>query len=248
MKAFLLIGQSNMSGRGNLDDLTDISNENVFVLRENGMEIAKEPVVRDRPFSAQGMTLAFASCVYMLTGEKVCLLPASLGGSPLKDWMPGESLFENAVSMVERAINMGMEISGILWHQGESDSTEIETAETYEDRLTEMLTALLKRLNALGAGSKENPVPVIMGELGGYLDRNPKSLYHDRVNDALHAVSKKIPACACVFAKDLPDKGDALHFSALSQRRLGIRYASAWADIVFGKQKKTLPVQEAEYV
>ena len=35
--SILLIGQSNMSGRGNLDDLTDISNENVFVLRENGI-------------------------------------------------------------------------------------------------------------------------------------------------------------------------------------------------------------------
>ena len=81
MNAFLMVGQSNMSGRGGLKELPDISNPHVRVWRGEGWETAVEPVVRDKPaIAAAGMGPAFGTSVYMMTGEDVGLIPCSLGG------------------------------------------------------------------------------------------------------------------------------------------------------------------------
>ena len=91
MNAFLMVGQSNMSGRGGLKELPDISNPHVRVWRGEGWETAVEPVVRDKPaIAAAGMGPAFGTSVYMMTGEDVGLIPCSLGGSRLREWQPGE--------------------------------------------------------------------------------------------------------------------------------------------------------------
>ena len=251
MYAFLLIGQSNMSGRGSLAELTDISRENIFVLREEGWEKAVEPVVRDRPFSAQGLSLTFANCVHMLTGEDIGLIPASLGGSPIKDWQPGEALFENAVAAAERAVSMGAKLAGILWHQGESDSLRKEDVSVYRERLSAMTEEIKKRTDALKEAYPDgvlSPLPFLMGELGGYLDRNPDSLYHREVNEIMHAFVKDKPEFAVTKANDLKDKGDLLHFSTLSLRRLGLRYANLWADIVFSNEKSCPDGTVGEYL
>ena len=86
MNAFLMVGQSNMSGRGGLKELPDISNPHVRVWRGEGWETAVEPVVRDKPaIAAAGMGPAFGTSVYMMTGEDVGLIPCSLGGSRLRE-------------------------------------------------------------------------------------------------------------------------------------------------------------------
>ena len=107
MNAFLMVGQSNMSGRGGLKELPDISNPHVRVGRGEGWEPAVEPVVRDKPaIAAAGMGSAFGTSVYMMTGEDVGLIPCSLGGSRLREWQPGERLFETAGAETAKALNI----------------------------------------------------------------------------------------------------------------------------------------------
>lgn len=48
MKAFLLMGQSNMAGRGNLEDVETIRDENVFVFRMGSFISDIEPFGYDR--------------------------------------------------------------------------------------------------------------------------------------------------------------------------------------------------------
>ena len=48
IKSFLLIGQSNMSGRGNIGDVKEISNDNCFMLRMGRWQKMSEPVNVDR--------------------------------------------------------------------------------------------------------------------------------------------------------------------------------------------------------
>ena len=82
------------------------------------------------------------------------------------------------------------------------------------------------------------------------LDGNADSLYHREINAQLAEFAALRPEYALVRARDLPDRGDRLHFSAHAQRRLGIRYACAWMDTVAAlspREEICAPVK-AEYV
>lgn len=256
MNAFLMVGQSNMSGRGSLKELPDISNPHVRVWRGEGWETAVEPVVRDKPaIAAAGMGPAFGTSVYMMTGEDVGLIPCSLGGSRLREWQPGERLFETAVAETAKALKSGARLAGVLWHHGESDSKEVESALAYAKRLRIIMAALIARIReaAEEEGAAERvcaPLPVMVGELGEYLDGNADSLYHREINAQLAEFAALRPEYALVRARDLPDRGDRLHFSAHAQRRLGIRYACAWMDTAAAlspREEICVPVK-AEYV
>lgn len=235
INAFLMMGQSNMSGRGALDDLPEINNPHVFALRDGGWEIAREPVVRDRPFSGAGMGTAFGAYINALTGAEIGLIPCSLGGSALDEWQSGCELFEAALTKSQTALKSGARIVGILWHQGEHDSEHACLAYTYAKRFENMRSEFERRLRELAydMGASERvaaPLPVIMGELGEYLNDFPESRYHEEINRQLRLVARSKPQYACVSARGLEDRGDKLHFSARAQREFGLRYACAWAE------------------
>lgn len=235
MIAFVMMGQSNMSGRGALDELPPLEPERVFAWRDGRWEPAREPVVRDRPFSGEGMGTSFGQAIYAATGEDVGLIPCSLGGSPLSAWQPGQELFEAALAQAEAALAAGATIAGLLWHQGEADSEDAELARTYIERFAPMMDAFEARLRAAAAQAGREarvlqPLPVIVGELGDYLDGFATSRYHRAINAQLHRYAAERPWRACAPARDLPHKGDHLHFSARAQRTLGLRYACAWLD------------------
>lgn len=256
MKAFLMIGQSNMAGRGALNDLSELSSAHVWMLRQDEWTEAREPVTLDKPqLAGAGLGLTFGIAVHMLTGEDVGLIPASLGGTGLDAWMPECDLYEEAVRRAVRAMNSGAVLSGVLWHQGENDSKYFDKAFTYTKRLRRMMQALTDRLNQEAERMEDktrilSPLPVLVGELGDYLDDNASSLYHRAVNEQLHAFAALRPEYACVQASDLPDKGDALHFSTLSQRRLGLRYANAWFDTFISQQRQDVyrAMQHTDYI
>lgn len=234
MIAFVMMGQSNMSGRGALDELPPLTPEHVFAWRDGRWEPAREPVVRDRPFSGEGMGTSFGQAIHAATGEDVGLIPCSLGGSPLDAWQPGQELFEAALAQTRAALAAGATIAGLLWHQGEADSEDLDRALTYLKRFAPMMAEFEARLRAHAAElgcpqAVAQPLPVIAGELGDYLDGFPSSRYHRIINAQLHEFATQ-PGHACVTARDLPHKGDNLHFSARAQRMLGLRYACAWLD------------------
>ena len=235
INAFLMMGQSNMSGRGALAELPEINNPHVFVLRDEGWEIAKEPVVLDKSIAGAGMGTAFGAYINALAGVDVGLIPCSMGGSALDEWQPGNELFEKAVEKSEAAIKSAR-IGGILWHQGEHDSEHARLAYTYAERFEHMRDEFERMLRQITdeIGKTElvvSPLPMIAGELGEYLKDFPTSKYHNEINRQLRMASAQAPQYACVSAQGLEDRGDKLHFSAGAQRMLGLRYACAWAEV-----------------
>ncbi len=228
-----------MSGRGHIGDLPEIVNEHVFVLRGKQYVQAAEPVTMDKPdLAGEGCGIAFGASLNILTGNDVLLIPCSFGGTALKDWMPGEKLYENAVNAVTDALDLGVELSGILWHQGEHESNCIGDSVTYLKYLRFMMSRMEEdiRTRAKSNGQENqvsNPLPILTAELGDYLDMEKNSICHREINRQLHEFAALSPVYACVKAHDLPDKGDHLHFSTLSQRRLGLRFALMWCDIMY---------------
>ena len=54
MDIFLLMGQSNMAGRGLLEDVEPIRDERIRVFQDGRWSIAEEPLHHDRPTAGIG--------------------------------------------------------------------------------------------------------------------------------------------------------------------------------------------------
>ena len=61
MKSFLLIGQSNMAGRGFVHEVPSIYNERIEMLRNGRWQMMTEPINYDRPVAGVSLAASFAS-------------------------------------------------------------------------------------------------------------------------------------------------------------------------------------------
>ena len=221
---YLLMGQSNMAGRGKIgtEDKTPHPRVWLFTLQDN-WEPAVEPVTHDKPgMLGVGPGLAFGKAMAEDNpGATIGLVPCAVGGTPLKRWERGGDLYSNAVHRAQFAMREGT-LKGIIWHQGESDSGAATNANTYGDRLSRMIQDIRADLGA-------PDLPFVAGQIGEFLyDRGPGHAAYPRVvNAALAALPENVPGTACVPSQGLKDKGDVLHFDAASQREFGRRYAAA---------------------
>jgi hypothetical protein len=220
---YLLMGQSNMAGRGEIthEDETPDPRVLCFTLG-NSWENAIEPITRDRKSGlGVGPGLAFGKRMAASNKDVVIgLIPCAVGGTPLKRWVRGGDLYSNTVYRARLAMKEGT-LKGVLWHQGESDSGTKTNADSYGERLGQMI-------QDLRADLQSPDLPVVVGQLGEFLyDRGPdKSPYAHVVNEALARLPEKVPHTACALSKGLTHKGDVLHFNGASQHEFGNRYAA----------------------
>ena len=215
MQLFLLIGQSNMAGRGKVEPQDEMTHPRIFMFTKAQQWVpAKDPVHFDKPVAGVGLCSEFAREIAVADPKAVIgLIPCAMGGTSLDEWKVGGALYSNVVTRAREAMKHGT-LAGILWHQGEADSRHGKVI-TYGDRFATMIGQLRQDLHA------EN-VPVVMGELGRFRAASRE------FNAALPDISKHVPMCAYVTAEDLKDKGDQLHFDAPSLRVFGQRYAAAF--------------------
>lgn len=231
IRSFLLIGQSNMAGRGEFADVEPIVNPNCLMLRMGRWQKMAEPINPDRDIfkikyhSGVGLSASFADEYAKYTGERVGLIPCADGGTSITQWQPGEILFDHAVMMTRLAMRTST-LGGILWHQGESDCREEESFLAYRERFLTMITALRRELGA-------EELPLLLGELSENICA-PKWQLGDRpvrFNQMLHELERELPACRVVSAKGLSLKPDGLHFNSVSLRAFGRRYFEALKDL-----------------
>lgn len=224
MNLFLLIGQSNMAGRGDPAGVPAIQDPRILMFRVGLWKQAAEPLHADKNTAGIGPGMSFAArLLEAAPAAKIGLLPCAFGGTKLHMWAPGQTLYAHAVAITKIALGQGR-LRGILWHQGEGDSGDPERAATYGDRFAAMIAQLREDLDAKN-------VPVIAGELGEFLKDRPGIPHFPVINRALRDLEGRIPLYACVSAEGLADIGDHLHFNAASQRVFGERYAAAYLKI-----------------
>ena len=235
--SFLLIGQSNMAGRGDFADVEPIKNPNCYMLRMGRWQTMAEPINPDRDIfkarfhSGVGLSASFADEYAKYTGECVGLIPCADGGTSITQWQPGEILFDHAVMMTRLAMRTST-FSGILWHQGESDCRTEEDFLPYRERFLTMITALRRELGA-------EELPLLVGELSEHISA-PKWQMDDRTerfNRMLHDLERELPMCRAVSAEGLSLMSDGLHFNAVSQRTFGRRYFEALRDVADLKER-----------
>lgn len=226
MDIFLLIGQSNMAGRGRLVEVAAITHPHVHMFRDGQWQAAAEPLHQDKASAGAGLAMSFAQTMAeRYPSMQVGLIPVAVGGTPLSRWMPACDLYQNAVEVARTAVSSADTLRGILWHQGEADSVQHDTATTYAERLREMITMLRHELDA-------PHVPFVAGELGPFLARRANMSLFETVNTQLHLLETLLPHYAVVSASDLSDNGDNLHFNAPSLRTFGLRYAEVFCKLM----------------
>jgi hypothetical protein len=212
-KVFLLIGQSNMAGRGAVEDSDRQPHPRVLMFdKHDRWAPATEPLHFDKPGRAGvGPGLSFGRAVAeALPGDTIGLVPAAVGGTSIEKWAKDGPLYAEAVRRARLAMQSG-QLAGILWHQGESGGPP----ETYAAQAQKLFADLRAELDAPQA-------PVVVGTLGDFAGMAR------RLNPVLWSLPGQIPRCGCADASGLTHKGDRLHFDAASARELGRRYAREW--------------------
>ena len=236
---FLLIGQSNMAGRGYMiDGDKEVIHKNVYILDTEGNVVpATNPLNQyssiRKEMSMQRISPAFgfAQKVAKKTGRKILLVVNARGGTTLDQWAKGESgagYYEEAVRRTRQALQYG-DLKAILWHQGCGDARKYDV---YMDKLSVFLDSLRADLNA--------DVPFIAGELGQWRPNVAN------FNEMIHTISSHIQdsdwvstkGCAPIVTKKSNGKPDLKdpHFDRKSQIVLGKRYADKVLKMCYKKK------------
>ena len=228
---YLLIGQSNMAGRGTMiaTDTIDYV-PGVYLLNQQGLpESAKAPLNRYStirkalPSQQIGLGYSFAEQMHHYSGRKILLVVNARGGSSIQSWAPDDKehgYLSEAIKRTREALPYGR-LKGILWHQGETDVQK--NTSDYVERFIAMMQHLRRELNAPN-------VPIAVGELGQWeWDRmNKIEVFNDSI---LPTICHSLSLCVKVHSDDLKrlykDKPSDPHFSRESQIDLGKRYADA---------------------
>ncbi len=221
---YLLIGQSNMSGRGPMiasDTLTTI--DGAWLFKDSlTWEPARNPLNRYSTLEAGstanqvGPGFGFAMELHrLLPAKQFGLVVNARGGSAIASWLKPGKYYTDMLTRTRQAVKSGT-LKGILWHQGESDAADTD----YVAKLKGLMDSLRKDLG--------NPVlPVIAGQIGQF---EPK---HAAFNVRILTLPSHLAHSAVVKSDSLIDKGDKLHFDRASQIKLGQRYAAQAWDMIY---------------
>lgn len=185
---FLLAGQSNMAGRGNLasTDPEPVSQWNTAIKMwdhaQGKIVQAKDPIIHQDPLQAgkMGLGMSFANDHIAAlraagyTNRKVLLVGAAWGGTGFNatathNWTPTGDLASGAVNRANAAIAAALaayptsHFRGILWHQGESDikGGDITESPTYQSKLVQLISNFRSNIKVSGVAVSTNAMVVI---------------------------------------------------------------------------------------
>lgn len=225
IKSFLMIGQSNMAGRGFIHEVPPIYNERIQMLRNGRWQMMTEPINYDRPVSGVSLAASFADEWCRQNQEDtIGLIPCAEGGSTLDEWAIDGVLFRHAIAEVKFAMESS-NLTGILWHQGESDSLD-GNYKVYYKKLLLIIEAFRRELNAPN-------IPIIIGGLGDFLGKEgfgKSCIEYKLINEELQKFAFEQENCYFVTASGLTSNPDGIHIDAISQRKFGLRYFEAFSN------------------
>ena len=152
--SFLMIGQSNMAGRGELLKEAQIDNPNCYMFRMGRWQKMSEPINPDRPLfgikfpSGACLATSFADSIANDLGVKVGLIPCADGGTGIDAWEKGSVLYDYTVMMTRLAMRSS-KVIGIIWHQGETDCYGNERAVAHKQKFIDMTGQKIGKLTVV---------------------------------------------------------------------------------------------------
>lgn len=217
MELYLLIGQSNMAGRATIELQDQDTLNNVFLFtgnEETAWEKAANPlnkystIRKNLKMQKLGPGYSFAKEISeQHPHQKIGLIVNAKGGSSLEEWMAGGLFYKEMISRTQKAMEHGV-LKGVLWHQGESNSSRYKT---YLPKISLLITSLRKDLG-------QPDLPFVAGQLS--TDKKQRNNF----NQMILELPKNVEFTAVVTSENTATI-DKTHFDSKSQRLLGKRYA-----------------------
>ncbi len=239
---FLLVGQSNMKGRGEIN-MEPTTNTKLFFLHPTKLQwfIARDPLhalgtpdkIDGSDNSGTGPGMSFATALLEQKDQgPVGLIPAAKGGVPISSYAPDGKLYKLSLTMLKQAREQSptpTKLKAILWLQGESDSMNKAQLEAYEAQLLDLVDRYRRDL-------KQPELPFIACTIGSFIAESSKAkrFKHTRdINEILLRLPTKRKHTACVDARDLKGHiGDSLHYNTESQIEIGKRFAKVYRTLI----------------
>ena len=242
---WVLAGQSNMQGVGNMLDVVP-PHPQVNMLAMNGAwRQAEEPLhilpespdivharfdteearqaaiesSRNAPKGA-GLGLAFAVEMVQRTGRPVGLVCTAHGGTSMDQWNP-EKRDEGGASlygsMYAQVQRAGGSVRGMLWYQGESDANP-NAADAFRDKFEAFIAAVRSDFNA-------PELPVYYVQIGRFTHPDPQPAPWNQVQAMQLATEQSVDAVGLAPSVDL-ELDDLIHIGTAGLKRLGKRLAN----------------------
>lgn len=214
---YLLIGQSNMAGRAEIEKQDKDSLAGVYLfVGQNSMvwEPAANPLNKystiRKKIEMQKMGPGYALAKSMRSfypSRKIGLVVNARGGTSIKEWVPGSKYFQEALTRLQVTSQYGS-VRGVLWHQGESD---VSNSANYIDDL-------IKIVNALRLEVDNADLPFVLGELS--TDKTVRQSFNELISEIPNRVSR-----VAIASSKATETFDKTHFNSPSQRIMGENFA-----------------------
>ena len=224
LEIYLLIGQSNMAGRADIEiqDLDTLENVYLYTgISGKVWEKAANPlnkystVRKDLSMQKLGPGYTFAKeMAKACKGGQIGLVVNAKGGTSIEEWKPGGELYNEAVKRAKLAMISGS-LKGIVWHQGESNSSR---PDLYPAKITELIQSLRAELGI-------PDLPFVAGQLS-----EDKLVRHD-FNTMILTLPSFVKFTGVVTTEGTATM-EGTHFNSASQRLLGERYAAEMLKLI----------------
>lgn len=211
---FLLLGQSNMAGRGNVAELDarmkTLPANTSFFLHGKIVQIAKQAKFGPEVSLAKELAKIYP-------GKKINLVKFAPGGSMMKDWLRGRPHHQTMSKLLNRVRkNHILDIKGVLWMHGERDTKTMSVANSYKRNLERFIQTLRQDFN------KPN-LPVVIAQISVPEAFRPAEI--KRVKKAQQETARKLPGVKIFSTENLSKKSDQVHFDSAGQIELGRLFA-----------------------
>lgn len=250
---WLLAGQSNMQGVGNLANASDPHPLVHVYSMAYSWRIAKDPLhvlvespdpvhcgnitEEERPakikqaytgIKGAGLGLPFALEMVKRTGRPIGLIASAHGGTSMTQWDPDlkDKGGESLYgSMFKQVMSAGGRIRGVLWYQGESDASK-DPQPLYKERMRKFVSALRRDLG--------NPnLPFYYVQIGRFVVDNPDPTYWNKLQNDQLELEKELAPGGMVASIDLA-LDDLIHIGTDGLKILGYRLANLVERDLFG--------------
>jgi sialate O-acetylesterase len=244
---WILAGQSNMEGQGDMVDVESPSpwvtcyglNERwaiaeeplhwlseavdpVHHLGESATQVAAEfkapRAARDK---GAGLGLTFAKELYGRTGVPIGLLPCAHRGTSMDQWDPARAPLGGWSlygAMLRRFHAVGGKVRGVLWYQGEEDARP-ESENTYRAKLERFIACVRRDFG-------DARLPFYIVQLSRRIDYPQADEAWSTIREQQRRVGEEVPGVDTVAAIDLP-LDDEIHIGTAGLKQLGRRLALA---------------------
>ena len=237
MQSVILMGQSNMVGRGWQSAVELIDNDRILEMNADGEWLKMEEPLRMNDTDREdevSLGASFADAFVDTFDCEIGLVPVAKGGTSIYWWQKDYSgsndsdLYENAVTYAKKAQETS-EICAILWHQGENDANGITPA-VYATQLKKLLDNFIADV-----GLDKDKIVIITGEVGPW-----DNLKNANINDGLASIAdegyyKNFGIAQHEGLTNIEKNGVEAHFDSPSLRVLGYRYFENFYEALTGR-------------